>query len=43
MFSAEPVSIPTLNNLSVNEGAKKDDKGNVIDLGKGSTKDKPRS
>ena len=27
----------------LNEGAKKDDKGNVIDLGKGSPKDKSRS
>ena len=27
----------------LNEGAKKDDKGNVIDLGKGSAKDNPRS
>ena len=34
--------IQEISNL-LNEGAKKDDKGNVIDLGKGSTKDKPRS
>ena len=34
--------IQVISNL-LNEGAKKDDKGNVIDLGKGSTKDKPRS
>jgi len=32
--------IQEISNL-LNEGAKKDDKGNVIDLGKGSTKDKP--
>ena len=34
--------IQEISNL-LNEGAKKDDKGNVIDLGKGSPKDKPRS
>jgi chitinase len=34
--------IQEISNL-LNEGAKKDEKGNVIDLGKGSTKDKPRS
>ena len=34
--------IQEISNL-LNEGAKKDDKGNVIDLGKGNTKDKPRS
>ena len=34
--------IQEISNL-LNEGAKKDDKGNVIDLGKGSSKDKPRS
>jgi chitinase len=34
--------IQEISNL-LNEGAKKDDKGNVIDLGKGSAKDKPRS
>ena len=34
--------IQEISNL-LNEGAKKDDKGNVIDLGKGSTKDKPRT
>jgi len=34
--------IQEISNL-LNEGAKKDDKGNVIDLGKGSTKDKTRS
>ena len=27
----------------LSKGAKEDEKGNVIDLGKGSTKDKPRS
>ena len=34
--------IQEISNL-LNEGAKKDDKGNVIDLGKGSPKDKSRS
>jgi chitinase len=34
--------IQEISNL-LNEGAKKDDKGNVIDLGKGNSKDKPRS
>ena len=34
--------IQEISNL-LNEGAKKDDKGNVIDLGKGNPKDKPRS
>jgi chitinase len=34
--------IQEISNL-LNEGAKKDDKGNVIDLGKGSSKDKSRS
>jgi chitinase len=34
--------IQEISNL-LNEGAKKDDKGNVIDLGKGSPKDKFRS
>ena len=34
--------IQEISNL-LNEGAKKDDKGNVIDLGKGNTKDKPSS
>ena len=34
--------IQEISNL-LNEKERKDDKGNVIDLGKGSTKDKPRS
>ena len=34
--------IQEISNL-LNEGAKKDDKGTVIDLGKGSPKDKSRS
>ena len=34
--------IQEISNL-LNKGAKEDEKGNVIDLGKGSTKDKPRS
>ena len=34
--------IQEISNL-LNEGAEKDDKGNVIDLGKGSPKDKSRS
>jgi chitinase len=34
--------IQEISNL-LSKGAKEDDKGNVIDLGKGSTKDKPRS
>ena len=34
--------IQEISNL-LNERAKKDDKGNVIDLGKGNSKDKPRS
>ena len=34
--------IQEISNL-LTKGAKEDDKGNVIDLGKGSTKDKPRS
>jgi len=34
--------IQEISNL-LNEGAKKDDKGNVIDLGKGNPKDKSRS
>ena len=34
--------IQEISNL-LNKGAKEDEKGNVIDLGKGNTKDKPRS
>ena len=34
--------IQEISNL-LNEKERKDEKGNVIDLGKGSTKDKPRS
>ena len=34
--------IQEISNL-LSKGAKEDEKGNVIDLGKGSTKDKPRS
>jgi chitinase len=34
--------IQEISNL-LNEKERKDDKGNVIDLGKGNTKDKPRS
>ena len=34
--------IQEISNL-LTKGAKEDDKGNVIDLGKGSSKDKPRS
>ena len=34
--------IQEISNL-LNEKERKDDKGNVVDLGKGSTKDKPRS
>ena len=34
--------IQEISNL-LSKGAKEDDKGNVIDLGKGSSKDKPRS
>ena len=34
--------IQEISNL-LTKGAKDDDKGNVIDLGKGSSKDKPRS
>ena len=40
--NAYPTIIQEISNL-LNEGAKKDDKGNVIDLGKGSPKDKSRS